>query len=575
MLKKKLKYFKIISFIIFVTLTLLIISGCGLSSDKENEWKLYELRVSDTLENENFSTDIANINGRVFWANIYQSPEYVGKLLVFNADSDVKLLCDDFSFRNGCRLYSNGDKVYYVESNNKICEYDIATGDSKILTECKIKNDSNTEDWIFLIGIDNDKIFYLTDMSGLYYYDLKTDESFIVDKDICLMSEPIYSFAKDKLVLGHYTGYTAIDTKTGEEIAKERKESDANFGATEIIEINKDCCYFAYDINGKTAYIYKATFETEKSELIDSFEVQNWTDTGNNGFTSANISNGKYYYLKGKKGNKPNSLNHATLYEYDYKKKEHRKIEKFEYLYNKILAPKGIVNRKGDFFYKIKGENEETQKIKVNENIKFDKWESAYKNFIFNREFLNTGKIYTSDDAYFKYYSNEENDRKPKYLKSYNVDFSDYVATLYDFESDGVPELMISNGFSHKTLSATNIYEFIDGKVKYKNMGPALMGAYCVPSKDYQGIFTYFPEYDRYWSYFNINKSEEVDELIYIQRDPDTGYERIEQVTDNDSLFDASQNKKIEISYNGPINNTTWDNIYSNYMEIEAAKKNS
>ncbi len=84
-----------------------------------------------------------------------------------------------------------------------------------------------------------------------------------------------------------------------------------------------------------------------------------------------------------------------------------------------------------------------------------DAWSDAYKSFVLNQAFLNSGPEYSYDAGFF-------------------------LVRLYDLDRDGTPELIIDNGGTGRAVRWAYIYTYYGGQVRYLDIGPS--ETYCDPS---------------------------------------------------------------------------------------------
>ncbi len=97
-------------------------------------------------------------------------------------------------------------------------------------------------------------------------------------------------------------------------------------------------------------------------------------------------------------------------------------------------------------------------------------WSEAYKAFVMHGDFLSDGN---TDLGYADYAAGSNS----------AVDFA-----LFDIEQDGIPELIICNGFNGRDLRHSYVFTFADGAVRY--LGDLPSGAYTVTG--YPGLFSQY-----------------------------------------------------------------------------------
>lgn len=149
-------------------------------------------------------------------------------------------------------------------------------------------------------------------------------------------------------------------------------------------------------------------------------------------------------------------------------------------------------------------------------------WYNIYQDFILNREYLTSGQ-------------------------EYGYDFGSYldpIVSLYDLDRDGVPELLITNGYSARTDRWAYIYTCENNKIKYLDIGPT--DAFIVENSEYSGIYGCYGGGEFNWTYYwkegDTIGNEYVFQECYGVAGDDTV---IIQQTDNDKLFAESQKEKI------------------------------
>ena len=139
----------------------------------------------------------------------------------------------------------------------------------------------------------------------------------------------------------------------------------------------------------------------------------------------------------------------------------------------------------------------------------------------------------------------------------------DYLIGLYDFDADGIPELIIHNGYSGRALRCAYCYTYDGNEIVYAGICPS--EAYYLKDSDYTGLLgRYSDSSEAYWSYYsksgNIVSSESVyTETTYI----DSAY--IHRTTEDVYLFVACLNEeKIYFNQLYTIDDITimgWDNF--------------
>lgn len=147
-------------------------------------------------------------------------------------------------------------------------------------------------------------------------------------------------------------------------------------------------------------------------------------------------------------------------------------------------------------------------------------WESAYRSFVLDGAYL-------SCDGGEQDYGTE----------------TDRLFGLYDLDGDGVPELIIHNGYSGRALRCAYCYGCADGAVVY--LGRCPTEAYFLSGSAYTGLFGRYGDSDEaFWSYYSKDgaavTSVSVCTTTGIRADGGLMSEPV-QTTDDDSLFQASQ----------------------------------
>ena len=104
---------------------------------------------------------------------------------------------------------------------------------------------------------------------------------------------------------------------------------------------------------------------------------------------------------------------------------------------------------------------------------------------------------------------------------------------LHDLDGDGVPELILTNGFAARTERCAYIYTFSMGRVQYVGIGPA--DAYVIPDARFPGLFG---KYENNWTYYTKDLLG-----IRTERFAEGGFDPpYSQLTENDALMEAFRN---------------------------------
>ena len=101
-----------------------------------------------------------------------------------------------------------------------------------------------------------------------------------------------------------------------------------------------------------------------------------------------------------------------------------------------------------------------------------DDWESAYSDFLVNESFREVSELKFGDET-------------------------EILVYLYDLDHDGIPELLITNGYSGRATRSAYMFTLSDNKVIYLGIGPG--EPYCDPA-DSNSLL-----YANYWETFGVD----------------------------------------------------------------------
>lgn len=192
--------------------------------------------------------------------------------------------------------------------------------------------------------------------------------------------------------------------------------------------------------------------------------------------------------------------------------------------YEEILARKDTDNGEMGFG----AVNDLRQSDTENTDGVFDDWNSAYWDFILNWKFMTSGQDYGYDYRVFPGYNNTE--------------YVEERVSLYDFDKDGTPELLITNGYMARTERWAYIYTYENGKIKYLGIGPT--DSFCIKDSEYNGIWGCYGGGEYNWTYYWKDGDVIGSEYVFQENTWDNA---IIQETDDDKLFAESQKEKISL----------------------------
>lgn len=186
---------------------------------------------------------------------------------------------------------------------------------------------------------------------------------------------------------------------------------------------------------------------------------------------------------------------------------------------------------------KVKGKNGKTKKTWVKIKVEnkggaatipdtggnsWENWNDAYRDFVLNEKFLKSGQEYGADDW---------------------EDFDPYIR-LYDMDTDGIPELIINNGYSGRTMRWAYIYTYTGSRVKYLAIGPT--DAFYIPGSKFSGIFGCYNVEggEMHWTYYHKSGNRvDTEDIGYADWDDDI----TEIETDNEELLEEFSKEKVII----------------------------
>ena len=154
------------------------------------------------------------------------------------------------------------------------------------------------------------------------------------------------------------------------------------------------------------------------------------------------------------------------------------------------------------------------------------------------------------------------------------LDPTEIKFTIYDIDSNGIPELLIFNGAKTYASSVTYVFTHEDNGIVYKGVLPGINNVtfYTIPNTTFLGIFTdgahtggfwtdYFffkdgkIESDRVYEATDLKKNEEEGFFVF-NKDPDTDEVILTETerTDNENLYKIyklaeERNKKNELEF--------------------------
>ncbi len=134
----------------------------------------------------------------------------------------------------------------------------------------------------------------------------------------------------------------------------------------------------------------------------------------------------------------------------------------------------------------------------------YESYSTAYLAFLSGKQYLGRGQRFG-------------NDVEPAYA-------------LHDMDGDGIPELILTNGFAARTERCAYVYTFNMGQVQYLGIGPT--DAYVIPDARFPGLFG---KYESNWNYYT-KKLFEIGVERFAEGSFDPPYT---QLTENDALMEA------------------------------------
>ena len=94
-------------------------------------------------------------------------------------------------------------------------------------------------------------------------------------------------------------------------------------------------------------------------------------------------------------------------------------------------------------------------------------WIDIYREFLEDKEYLSMGQDYGSETT--------------------------IVGKFYDMDQDAIPELILDNGYSGRSVRAAYIYSCVNGEVKYLGIGPS-DAYYDVDDENYSELYGYYSD---------------------------------------------------------------------------------
>ncbi len=169
-----------------------------------------------------------------------------------------------------------------------------------------------------------------------------------------------------------------------------------------------------------------------------------------------------------------------------------------------------------------------------NANEENTDWSGAYSDFVIKKEFLVApypyeyaeGELWGSISPWGEY--------------------DDYWVRLYNFDADGIPELMISNGYASPLDGKSYIYTYADGEIKY--IGNTRPYPQYIPESAYTGIWgEWYTMYDDHTINYYWKEGNKINCRSVCQYDI-TEPEILSQTTENSELYEEAQ-KELKAVY--------------------------
>lgn len=163
-------------------------------------------------------------------------------------------------------------------------------------------------------------------------------------------------------------------------------------------------------------------------------------------------------------------------------------------------------------------------------------WRGAYRDFVYGENFLTV-------DFPYRYVLEEDFEwiHMPPWGRNYARNIS-----LRDLDSDGTPELIISNGHGAALDRGSYVYTFLNSKIEY--IGNSMLEISYIPDSQYNGIFAefYAGSGEGSTSYYWKEGSSIQRELVYTYSRNFDG-ENEERVTENDALYYSERNDAVPL----------------------------